>query len=142
MNPNFATRTVYYCGTTLFTAIVAIVCLFNSMAERSHMAALAYLAIMLVSAMLAVGSVMYMCRSQDGADDDVDLTVAGLPFGKRYYYIGMISIASWRVLEGFVSFGGHMGSSFWGIIWIISGIAVVGYTYVNFQSYKATHPAT
>ena len=142
MNPTFVTRTVYYGGTTFFSAVVAIICLFNSIAERNHMASIAYLVIMAASAIIAVASVMYMCRSQDGADDDVDLNVVGLPFGKRYFYLGMLGLAAWRVIEGFALVGGHFGSALWGIIWIVAGLAVVGFSWSNFKSYTKIHPAT
>jgi hypothetical protein len=134
-------RLPYYIAVTIFMGFVA----FESFILNSTVVGYAsdfYLATMVVSIGLAALSVFYAMRADAGDDDEVDTEVAGLPVGKSWYYIAVLIICAWRVVIGYGLNHNETGlASIWGIIWVISGLGIALFTYANYRSYTATHPA-
>jgi hypothetical protein len=128
-------RVPYYIAVAVFMGIVAFVSYINNTLHTGIESDI-YLGIMVVAGSLSLLSVNYMLFAKDGNDDEVDTEVAGLPVSKSYYYLGVLAISAWRAVVGYqLNHSGVGIQSTYGIIWILSSVAVALFTWANYKSY-------
>jgi hypothetical protein len=133
-------RVPYYIAVAVFMALVAIVSYVNN-TKSTGLASDFYLIAMIVSAALGAISVVYLFMSQAGEDDEVGVMVGSLPFGKAYYYLGVLAIAVWRIIVGFVMNHHATGvASTYGVFWLLAGVGIALFTWANYRSYSAKNP--
>jgi hypothetical protein len=133
-------RVPYYIAVAIFMSFVAIISYINNTLNTGFESDL-YLAALAVSIGLGAVSVLYVFISKSGDDDEVGVEVAGLPFGKKYYYLAVLAIAGWRIIVGYqMNHNGTGIQSTYGIAWIITAIGIAGFTWANYRSYMARHP--
>lgn len=133
-------RVPYYISVIIFMGLVAIVSYVNN-TKATGLASDFYLAMMVISAGLAGISVIYLLMSQAGEDDEVGVQVAGLQFGKVYYYIAVLAVAVWRIIVGYQMNHHATGvGSTYGILWLLAGIAIALFTWANYRSYVVKNP--
>jgi hypothetical protein len=134
-------RVPYYIAVAIFSALAALTAYWNNTLETGVLSDI-YLAVLVASLCLCGASVLYMFTAKSGANDEVDLEVAGLQVGKNVYYIGVIVLALYRLGAGYVE--NHSGTgmqSTWGVMWLIASIGILLFTYANYRSYTAKLPA-
>jgi hypothetical protein len=130
-------RVPYYISVAIFSFLAALVSFYNNTVETGVLSDL-YLLLMVASIALGGASVVYAITAQSGSDDEVDLEVAGLQFGKTYYYGGVIALAIYRLAAGYHE--NHTGTglqSVWGILWLLGSLGILVFTYANYKSYTA-----
>ena len=133
-------RVPYYITVTVYMAFVAFVSYINNTVSQGIESDF-FLAVLLLSIGLCVASVIYMVRSQNGEDDEVAIAVAGLPFGKTYYYLAILGVCAWRGFEGYgMNHTGTGIASTWGLVWIVASAAVALFTWANYKSFQAKTP--
>ena len=133
-------RHPYYIVVAVYMGFVAVTALGLNTTSSGTLSDV-YLGVLIGVTFLACMSVFYLLRLDHNQDDDVDTEVAGLPFGKSQYYIGVLAIAGWRAVTGYQINHSETGlDSVWGLIWVLSSVAVVIFTYANYRSYTAAHP--
>lgn len=133
-------RVPYYIAVAIFMCFVAVISYINNTLVTGIESDL-YLAALVVSAGLGAISVFYVFISQSG-DDEVGVEVAGLPFGKQYYYLAVLAIAAWRIIAGYQMNHSATGiASTYGIVWLLAGVGIAGFTWANYRSYVAKNPS-
>lgn len=133
-------RVPYYIAVAIFMGLVAIVSYVNN-TKATGLESDFYLAAMVISAALAGISLVYLFMSQAGEDDEVGVTVGGLPFGKAYYYLGVLGVAVWRVIVGYQMNHHATGvGSTYGILWLIAGVGIALFTWANYRSFVSKNP--
>lgn len=135
-------RVPYYIAVAVFTGLSALVAYYNNTTVTGITSDI-YLLVMVASVVLCGASILYLFTARGGHDDEVDLHVAGLQFGKSFYYFGVIALALYRIAVGYVE--NHAGTglqSTWGILWLLSGIGILAFTYANYKSYAAKLPVS
>ena len=133
-------RVPYYSAVAVFMALVAIVSFVNN-TKTTGLASDFYLVAMVVSGAMCAVSLLYLFMSRAGEDDEVGVMVAGLPFGKVYYYIAVLAIAVWRGIVGYMMNHHAVGvGSTWGILWLLAGVGIALFTWANYRSYVAKNP--
>lgn len=133
-------RVPYYISVTIFSGLSALVAFWNNASVHGLLSDF-YLVIMACSLILCAASVMYLFAAKAGQNDEVDLSVAGLQMGKSIYYVGVITLALFRIAVGYVE--NHSGTgmqSIWGVLWLLAGIGILAFTYANYSSYTAKKP--
>ena len=135
-------RVPYYISVTVYMAFVAVVSFIRNTMSTGIQSDF-YLAAVALAVVLGVVSVIYMTRSQEGSNDDVTIDVAGLPFGKGYYYIAVLGVCVWRSIEGYdLNHNGTGAASMWGMVWLLASLAIAAFTWANYQSFKKAIPPT
>lgn len=135
-------RAPYYGAVALFAAFASLVAFINNTQVQGFESDL-YLLIFVAALGLCMASLAYLYTTRSGINDDVDLEVAGLQFGKTYYYGGVIVLALYRIAAGYHE--NHVGSGFqsvWGLLWLLSGLVILAFTYANYRSYTVKHGKT
>lgn len=130
-------RVPYYCSVAVFMVFVALISFINN-TTSTGIASDFHLAIIAISLGLTGLSVFYAFRARSGDDDDADAEIAGLPFGKLYYYYAVLAVAAWRAISGYLSNHNATGiESTYGIIWIFAAVAIALFTWANYRTYTA-----
>jgi hypothetical protein len=130
----------YYYFVIVFMTFVAILSLSGAGQSTSYEADF-YLVTLLVSLAILVASAYYVYAARRGASDEFDLQVGGISIGKKTYYIAVIVIAVWRILAGFQLNHSTYGlAAIWGILWLIAGIGLAVFTYVNYRVLRGPNP--
>jgi hypothetical protein len=134
-------RVPYYIAVAVYMGFVGVICWWNN-TTSSGTESDVWLGLLVATAGLGLASVFYLFTAQHGDDDEVGVDIAGLQIGKPVYYLGVIAIAVWRAVEGYLINHNTTGiASNWGIIWLLSSLGILVFTYANYKSYQATHPA-
>ena len=136
--PGFSiARVPYYIAVIVYMGFVAFVAYVGNTVSTG-VASDFYLAILLLAAVLAGLSVMYVLHAKAGGDDEVDTEVAGLPVAKNWYYLGVLAMAAFHGFEGYKLNHDTTGiSSTYGILWLLASLALALLTWANYRSYRA-----
>lgn len=135
------TRGPYYLCAAVYSGLAAFVYFIQNQIVTGTASDL-YLALFVASCILCLASVLYFFTGMSGGDEEADIDVAGLPFGKLYWYLGMLALVVLRIIGGYQTNHSSTGiASIWGAVWMVASIGIGLFTYANYRSYIVAHPA-
>ena len=128
-------RMGYYIFTAVFMAIAALV----SFVQNTYSTGITsdiYIVGFVISLIISGMSLIYMGKKERNENDDEDVVIVGLPFGKKFYYISVLAISAWTALSGYqLNHAAHGMTSVWGLVCMIAGGALAVFSWFNYKSY-------
>lgn len=130
----------YYYFVIVFMSFVAVLSLWDAGHTTGYVTDF-YLVTLLASMVIAVASTYYVYAARHGTNDEFDINVGDVSLGKKSYYIIVLVIALWRMLAGYqLNHTAYGVDAIWGILWIIAGIILAVFTYVNYRVLRGSMP--